>query len=169
MEQMRALFYLIIAIAVAYAAGAYLLGRERLLEVIFGRISVQPVDFKTLRLKETPNQFLMCPENYCHATPDAKSPVWNEPVANLKQRWDRFVDTVPYTDLVDSDESQKIYTYRVRTPLLRFPDDVTVQFVALDDGHSSLAIYSRSNYGYSDLGMNRRRVEDWIARLKQGS
>jgi len=166
---MKALFYLLIAIVVAYAAAAYLLGRERLLEVVFGRISVQPVDFKTLRLKETPNQFLMCPPDYCHATPDAQSPVWNEPVASLKQRWDRFIPAVPDTDLVDSDEAAALYTYRVRTPLLRFPDDVTVQFVALDEGHSALAIYSRSHYGYSDLGANRRRIEGWISTLRQGS
>jgi uncharacterized protein (DUF1499 family) len=165
---MKALFYLLVAVALAYAAAAYLLGRERLLEVVFGRISVQPVDFKTLRLKETPNQFLMCPENYCHATPDAKSPVWNEPVASLKQRWNGFIDTVPQTDLVESDEAAEIYTYRIRTPLLRFPDDVTVQFVALDEGRSSLAIYSRSHYGYSDLGTNQRRVDEWISRLRQG-
>lgn len=166
---MKALFYLLVAVALAYAAAAYLLGRERLLEVVFGRISVQPVDFKTLRLKETPNQFLMCPENYCHATPDAKSPVWNEPVASLKQRWNGFIDTVPQTDLVESDEAAETYTYRIRTPLLRFPDDVTVQFVALDEGRSSLAIYSRSHYGYSDLGTNQRRVGEWISRLRQGS
>lgn len=166
---MKALFYLLVAVVLAYAAAAYLLGRERLLEVVFGRISVQPVDFKTLRLKETPNQFLMCPEDYCHATPDAKSPVWDEPVADLKQRWDGFIGAVPDTDLVDSDEAAMSYTYRVRTPLLRFPDDVTVQFVALDDGHSSLAIYSRSHYGYSDLGANQRRVEEWVSRLRQGS
>jgi uncharacterized protein (DUF1499 family) len=166
---MKALFYLLVAVALAYAAAAYLLGRERLLEVVFGRISVQPVDFKTLRLKETPNQFLMCPENYCHATPDAKSPVWNEPVASLKQRWNGFIDSVPQTDLVESDEAEDIYTYRTRTPLLRFPDDVTVQFVALDEGRSSLAIYSRSHYGYSDLGTNQRRVDEWISRLRQGS
>lgn len=166
---MKALFYLLVAVVLAYAAAAYLLGRERLLEVIFGRISVQPVDFKTLRLKETPNQYLSCPENYCHATPDAKSPTWNVPVASLKQRWDGFIDSVPDTDLVDSDEAAQLYTYRVRTPLLRFPDDVTVQFVALDEGHSSLAIYSRSHYGYSDLGTNQRRVEEWISRLRQGS
>src|SRR3970040_695686 len=98
---MKALFYLLIAIALAYAAAAYLLGRERLLEVVFGRISVQPVDFKTLRLKETPNQYLSCPENYCHATPDAKSPTWNLPAASLKQRWDGFIGSVPDIDLVD--------------------------------------------------------------------
>jgi len=165
---MKALFYFLIAIVLAYAAAAYLLGRERLLEVVFGRISAQPIDFKTLRLKETPNQFLMCPDNYCHATPDAKSPVWNEPVAGLTQRWNGFINSMPDTYLLESDEAAQLYTYRVRTPLLRFPDDVTVQFVAVDEGHSSLAIYSRSNYGYSDLGMNRRRIEDWVSRLKQG-
>jgi len=53
------------------------------------------------------------------------------------------------------------------TPLLRFPDIVTVEFVALDPHRSSVALYSRARYGKLDFGVNRRRVETWLARLQQ--
>ena len=55
-----------------------------------------------------------------------------------------------------------------RTALLRFPDTVWVQLVALDAESSSLAIYSRSNYGYGDFGVNERRVRAWLAAIAEG-
>jgi uncharacterized protein (DUF1499 family) len=32
----------------------------------------------------------------------------------------------------------------------------------LPDGTSTLAIYSQSNYGYGDFGVNKDRVHSWI-------
>ena len=52
------------------------------------------------------------------------------------------------------------------TPLLRFPDIVTVEFVALGADRSSLAIYSRARYGISDFGTNRRRVLAWLSQVE---
>ena len=49
----------------------------------------------------------------------------------------------------------------------RFPDLVTVEFVALAPDRSSLALYSRARYGRSDFGVNRRRVLRWLSRLQQ--
>ena len=56
-----------------------------------------------------------------------------------------------------------------RTALLRFPDyiDVAIQPAPGGNGDgSTIAIYSRSRFGYSDLGVNRKRVEDWMAALE---
>ena len=53
----------------------------------------------------------------------------------------------------------------VRTRLLNFPDLVTAQVDALPDGRSALWLYSRSLFGRSDLGTNRRRAEQWLAAL----
>ena len=80
-----------------------------------------------------------------------------------------------------------------RTPVLRFPDIVQIAFLeagttagttagnepgneagtepgneaGTEPGNeaATLCIYSRSVYGYSDLGRNRARVEDWLARI----
>jgi uncharacterized protein (DUF1499 family) len=41
-----------------------------------------------------------------------------------------------------------------------------VEFVTLGAGKSSLAIDSRSRYGRGDMGVNRRRVVDWLATLR---
>ncbi|GHF71568.1 DUF1499 domain-containing protein [Seohaeicola zhoushanensis] len=54
-------------------------------------------------------------------------------------------------------------TYVVRTPFWGFPDYVTAQ----QDG-DRLRIFSRLRFGRSDLGVNGRRVEQWLAVLKAG-
>ena len=55
-------------------------------------------------------------------------------------------------------------TYVARSALWRFPDYVSVKAVPVAEG-TRLAIWSRARFGQSDLGVNRARVEDWLARL----
>jgi uncharacterized protein (DUF1499 family) len=52
---------------------------------------------------------------------------------------------------------------------MRYPDLITVQFRPLDSTRSTLAIYSRSVYGYSDRGVNQRRVRQWLDRLSEAA
>ena len=47
----------------------------------------------------------------------------------------------------------------------RFPDLIAVQFMDEKGGTSTLAIYSRSVYGHSDLGVNKARTMGWIRDL----
>lgn len=51
-------------------------------------------------------------------------------------------------------------TYIVRSRLFGFPDYITVQ--RKDEG---LAIFSRLRFGKSDLGVNRKRIDAWLAKL----
>ncbi len=53
----------------------------------------------------------------------------------------------------------------VRSAVWNFPDIVAVQVLPRGPGSSTLALYSRSLYGHSDLGVNRRRIEAWLAAL----
>ena len=55
--------------------------------------------------------------------------------------------------------------YVVRSILFNFPDLVTVQATATGPAASALTLYSRSVYGHSDLGANRKRIEAWLAAL----
>jgi len=56
-------------------------------------------------------------------------------------------------------------TYVVRTRYLRFPDYVSVKFLDLGNGNSTLAIFSRARFGFGDGGLNRARVKAWMKRL----
>lgn len=53
----------------------------------------------------------------------------------------------------------------VRTRLANFPDEVAAQVMPGTGGGSALVLYSRSIYGHSDLGVNRKRIEAWLAAL----
>jgi uncharacterized protein (DUF1499 family) len=56
--------------------------------------------------------------------------------------------------------------YVARSAVFNFPDLIMVQVVNEGPADSGLILYSRSVYGRSDLGVNRRRVETWLAALQ---
>ena len=55
------------------------------------------------------------------------------------------------------------YDYVQRSALWRFPDLVTVRFIAVSPETSTVAVFSRAIYG--DLGVNRKRVTAWLRLL----
>jgi uncharacterized protein (DUF1499 family) len=60
------------------------------------------------------------------------------------------------------DAAQGTLRYVQRSRVLRFPDTINVKVAALPGGGSTVLIYSRSQLGRSDLGVNRARIERWI-------
>ena len=56
--------------------------------------------------------------------------------------------------------------YVVRSAVFNFPDLVMAQVRQVGPDASDLIIYSRSVYGHSDLNVNRKRIETWLAVLQ---
>jgi len=56
-------------------------------------------------------------------------------------------------------------TYITRSPFWGFPDYTSVRITATPTG-SAVVMFARARFGTSDMGVNRRRVEDWIAQLR---
>jgi uncharacterized protein (DUF1499 family) len=54
-----------------------------------------------------------------------------------------------------------------RSETLRFPDTNVVRYLALPEGGSTVAIYSRSQLGRADLGVNQARIERWLKKLSR--
>lgn len=54
-----------------------------------------------------------------------------------------------------------------RTAILRFADDIGVAYVDLQKGRSAIALFSASRIGYLDFGTNRKRLQGWLADLRQ--
>jgi uncharacterized protein (DUF1499 family) len=146
---------------------AAIYGRVGLLERVFGPIERETVDFATLELKPSPNQYLVCPLELCRATPHLASPVFNASLEELRGAWFRVVELQPRVTLLSSDTNADQYEYQDLTPVIHFPDTVTVRLLPANEGRATLAIYSRSHYGHSDLGVNRRRVQSWMEQLSQ--
>ncbi|TFL17934.1 DUF1499 domain-containing protein [Jannaschia formosa] len=59
-------------------------------------------------------------------------------------------------------------TYVQRSRLVGFPDAVSVR-ISPEGGGARVSVWSRSRYGHSDMGVNRARVERWLAALETRS
>lgn len=130
-------------------------------------MALQPVDFENLKIPNSPNYYFACPENFCNAVSNQIVPTFSMPVSALIQSWQAMIKQQPRTKLLQADISKHRYFYVQRSLIFRFPDYITVQFIAIDDYHSTVAIFSQSKYGYSDLGVNKKRVKAWLTQLEQ--
>ena len=122
------------------------------------------VRFETLVLAAKPNQYLVCPPGLCAAAKaHRESPDFDRPVGELRAAFETIVQES--AAVVRVSETAESFDLVVRTPIVRWPDWVTVRFIPLGEDQSTLAIYSRSVYGRKDFGTNERRITDWLARL----
>ena len=112
------------------------------------------------------NAFLACPPGYCRAAM-AASPIFAMPWPRLAEYWAEIVAREPRIVRVASAPDRKAIVLIQHSLLFRFPDIITVEFAALAPDRSSLAIYSRARYGKKDFGVNRQRVERWLALLQR--
>ena len=159
----RYLLVAIIGIAVAVLA---LIWEGGTFEQIFPIGDVPVTDFATLQRTPVPNQYLLCPASLCTTQTDGEAPVFDLPADQLQVAWDQMVADQPQTQVVRRDIPNMQIDYVQRTPVMRFPDIVTVRFIPIDATHATLAIYGRSIYGKGDLGVNHARIDDWIAKVK---
>ena len=119
--------------------------------------------FKTLQRPDSPNHWLAAPADYA-VKPDVAAPVFAVPAAALHAALKTVVQQTKGASIVTetADGLHVVFTSAV----FSFKDDVRVHVIPLSPKQSTLALYSASRVGYWDLGANRRRVEDWLARLQ---
>lgn len=124
------------------------------------------IAFEKLKLKASPNQYLVAPEGFCpQASPHRKAPVFKVSAANLREAFVAVALAEPRVTRGASDTGLDQHDFIQRSALLGFADDVTVRFIALSPATSTLAIYSRSRMGWSDMGVNRKRIDLWLAKV----
>ncbi|MGP1397399.1 MAG: DUF1499 domain-containing protein [Inquilinaceae bacterium] len=124
------------------------------------------IDFTTLRPGDKPNRYLVCPPGLGVVAPDEASPVFDLPVDTLERRWFDMTARQKRVTRTAADPTLRQYTFVQRSRILGFPDVITVRFIPLDDATSTLAVFSRSRYGHTDFGVNRKRVQAWLAALR---
>ena len=73
---------------------------------------------------------------------------------------DRIILSTPRTELVAGSVDEGRITYVTRSQWMGFPDYTTVQQV-----EDQIELYARARFGQSDLGVNKARVEGWLAEL----
>ncbi len=156
----------VIFAALAVTGVFFIAGPERIWR-LFGPADLGPVTFETLKRRSSPNDALACPPELCGAQADLLSPVFPIDVPALRKALSRALATERRLTLVNIDDQTPADRYVQRSERMRFPDTIVVRYISLPGGRSTLAIYSRSQLGHSDLGVNLARVERWLNKLKR--
>ncbi len=69
--------------------------------------------------------------------------------------------SAPRTKVLAGSIDDGMVTYITRTKVIGFPDYTTAQ-----QNGDTLRIYGRLRFGRSDFGVNRNRVDGWLARMQ---
>ena len=144
------------------AAIVLIAGQLRILDGVYERLFGPPdlgnVAFERLMRRSTPNDALACPPGECgSAEVDIRPPAFPMAAGALRRRVRAYL-AAQGADLVGSDDTSLHDRFVCRTTLMRFPDTVDVEILPLDAEHATLAIYTRSQLGYYDFGVNLRRI-----------
>lgn len=130
--------------------------------------SLERIDFETLVRARTPNTFLLAPAGLCtSAKPDVLAGQYNVSAAPLRQEFLRVSLSKPRVSHALKDDVALYDNLVVRSALFGFPDLIGVRFMDAGKGKSTLAVYSRSVYGRSDLGVNRARTMAWLREVEE--
>lgn len=161
----------IISLLVAIAAIIYaLLEKHPIYGVYYGvakrtgsRLDIGPVDWATLTRHATPNDALVCPASHCpNAKADEEAKVYPLAPTDLLARVKRVALAEPDTKELAPDRERGARFVQV-TRLMRYPDTVDLEVIPVGENQSTLALYSRSLVGRKDFGVNRARLQRWLA------
>jgi uncharacterized protein (DUF1499 family) len=134
-------------------------------ETLFGSPDLGPVDFETFTRGSRPNTALACPPGFCrNAAADFDPGVFQGSDEELRKHFTEFALAQPRVVPVYRHAQPGLPTqdrYVQRSATMSFPDTVNVRFIALSDTTSTLAVHSRSQLGYSDMGVNLARIRLW--------
>ncbi|SFP47419.1 DUF1499 domain-containing protein [Tranquillimonas alkanivorans] len=91
---------------------------------------------------------------------------FSQPPGEVLAALDDIALATPRTDRVAGSTGTGRLTYVTRSLVFGFPDYTTVQ-AAPAEGGTELTVFARQRFGAKDMGVNRKRVEDWMARLRK--
>lgn len=123
-----------------------------------------PVEFASLVQPRSPNTCLAAPGSH----PGPKqiiSPVLPGTPDALFDTLLTIVQDFPHTSRLAAWPERRQAQWVERSALANFPDIIVAECVAAPEG-TSLFLYSRSLLGYSDFGVNEKRVTRWLEALR---
>ncbi|MEO8558527.1 MAG: DUF1499 domain-containing protein [Rhodospirillales bacterium] len=123
------------------------------------------MDYSRLRLKRSPNQYLVAPPGITADPPHRPAPVFDMPVEKLAAQFRAYALNQPRVTLIGVSIDGRDLELVQRSKVFRFPDRISVRFLPLALNKSTVIVYSRAKYGYRDFGVNRMRIDAWLAAL----
>jgi uncharacterized protein (DUF1499 family) len=124
-----------------------------------------PIDPAAIVRPATPNTALAAPAGFAPA-PDIVTPAYHVPADRLFAAVRKVADSQPRTFQAALYADRLQAQFVARSLVFNFPDIVMVQVKPEGPGASDLILWSRSVYGESDLGVNRKRAQAWLDALQ---
>ena len=122
------------------------------------------LDMSHLQRPASPNTAFAAPAGG-NSAPDIVTPVFPVPAARLYADVMAVAAEQKRTFLAASYPAPRQAHFVARSALFNFPDLITAQVAEAGPDTSTLVLYSRSVYGYGDFGVNRQRLNAWLAAL----
>ncbi len=119
-----------------------------------------PMDFAHLARPATPNTALAAPAGFTPA-PDIVTRRYDIAPARLYALVRQVALAQPRTWLQVAYDDRMQAHFVARSLVFNFPDLIAAQI----NPDGTLVLWSRSVYGRSDFGVNRRRLKTWLAAL----
>ncbi len=141
-------------------------GWQNIWKLRFGSADMGDVKFETFTPSKKPNHALFCPDNYCrNAIPNKIVQAYDLNIDALRNQLLALIEAEKDIHIMAADEQAFKYRFVQYTPLMRFPDTIRVKFIDLGNDKSSMAIFSESQIGHSDLGVNYKRIDRWVQQI----
>lgn len=126
------------------------------------------IDFAALDVPSSPNTWLIAPEGYLTtAEANAVAPVFDQEPSAVFTALVEIVESTPRRSSIEADSDALHLSYAARVAFTLFLDDIDITVMDADGGGSTLVAYSRSRVGYSDFGVNERRLTDLMGKLAE--
>lgn len=143
-------------------------GWERVWSSFYGSPDQGDVLFAQLVKTPRPNQALVCSPDICkQEKADVESPVYAASASDLRNRLLEELEAEKDLTRVDDNASMSKLRFVQRTATMRFPDTIRVEFFPLDGNRATMALYSSSQIGYGDYGVNLNRAKRWLSYLTE--
>lgn len=123
-----------------------------------------PGALANLQRPRSPNSALAGPADF-RPEPDIVLPLHAVPPARLFAALRAVAAAQPRTYLQASYDDRLEAHWVARSAALNFPDLIVAEVSPRGNDAGALILYSRSRYGFSDFGVNRKRLISWIAAL----
>jgi uncharacterized protein (DUF1499 family) len=155
-----------LAIAAALGVAIFFAVGPATIWQLFGPADLGSITFETLERRKSPNDALASPANFTRAQSDVTPPIFELNAVTLRAALDKAIATEPNVVRMDRNDATLTDRYVQRTSLMQYPDTIVVRLIDVGEGRATVAIYSRSHLGHSDLGANLARIKRWLEKLK---
>ncbi len=120
-------------------------------------------NWQALERTGKPNDYLMMDGDAA----DRPAIRFDQPAAAVAQASRKVLRDMPRTRILSESEDGLRLEAMQRSRLIGFPDFISLRIEPSGEEQSSLSAYSRAHFGYSDMGVNRKRIDALVRDIEQ--